>query len=104
MRAGDGMAGAAGLRLALEGRLSDVPPAAMRRLLSRAPDDEEQIRELLARREVPLTSLQERNLSGTGYALVRFRGIVLTVGLYRARQEGGVLIGAVPKSWLSVAL
>lgn len=42
---GDGMAEPAGLRLAVEGRISDVSPADMERLLSRAPVDEGRVRE-----------------------------------------------------------
>ncbi|MCP4658660.1 MAG: hypothetical protein GY856_24885 [bacterium] len=66
--------------------------------------DAQQVRELVAQRDVRLTSEQERSLTGTGYVFARYRGIVLTVGLYRAQEEGGVLIGAVPKSWSAVVL
>lgn len=66
--------------------------------------DEDQVRALVAQRDVRLTCEQERSLSGTGYVFARYRGVVLTVGLYRSEQEGGVLIGAVPKSWSSVVV
>jgi histidinol dehydrogenase len=45
MSRGEGNPRAAGLRLAAEGRLGDVAPETLERLLSRAPDDEGQVRD-----------------------------------------------------------
>lgn len=51
----------------------------------------------LARQDASLAAEQVADCQGTGYVLVRYQGIPLGVGVYRARQ--GVLESLFPKGW-----
>ncbi|MCA9932845.1 MAG: RNA methyltransferase [Ardenticatenaceae bacterium] len=57
----------------------------------------EQAQAYLARQDCGLLAQQTAVCNGTGYALVRYQGIPLGVGVYRARQ--GLLESLFPKGW-----
>ncbi|MCA9973114.1 MAG: methyltransferase domain-containing protein, partial [Anaerolineales bacterium] len=50
-----------------------------------------------ARQDFSLPAAQAAGCSGTGYVLLRYRGYILGVGVYRARQ--GLLESLYPKGW-----
>ncbi len=57
----------------------------------------EQAAAYLARRDTPIASEQVLQGVGTGYVIVRYQGLPLGVGVYRARQ--GLLESLFPKGW-----
>lgn len=58
--------------------------------------DEGRIDDFTARREIPL---DPRTLTGPGWVIGRYRGIVVGLGHARAEGEGFVVLGMVPRSW-----
>lgn len=57
----------------------------------------EQAAAYLARRDTPVASEQVLRCVGTGYVIVRYQGLPLGIGVYRARQ--GLLESLFPKGW-----
>lgn len=58
-----------------------------------------QLAAFVGRREVALDTAQQVALTGTGYVLGRYRGVVLGVGLYRVAEAGAWICGSLPKLW-----
>ena len=62
----------------------------------------EQAATYLARRDMLLSASQQKQCSSTGYVLIRYRGYVIGMGVYRAHL--GLVESLFPKSWVQTKM